>query len=135
MLREFVELGNLTYTGDVNKHDDVSKMKDKYGDLGTLKVLLWREVELSRNHNPDNTFAFDDLGAVPEKALKGRPLDVATKYTRTNFIHGKLADLAQVHSEDWPPAAHDRHYTQAGPSPSRNVYLQIQDQKYVIQCD
>ncbi len=63
----------------MDKYDDVSKMKEQYGELGTLKISLWRENEISRNDNANSTFTPDHFEAVPEKALKGRPLDVATK--------------------------------------------------------
>ena len=64
----------------MEKGDEISKFKDKYGDLGTLKMMIWRERQLIRNENPYSVYDHAEQGGkVPEKALKGRPLDVATK--------------------------------------------------------
>ncbi|OCT51331.1 hypothetical protein CLCR_08692 [Cladophialophora carrionii] len=64
-------------TRDLELDDDVSSFKEKYGDLGTLKVEVWRITLLDAW--PARDYSRKDLETVPEKALKGRPLDVATR--------------------------------------------------------
>ncbi|ETI22677.1 hypothetical protein G647_06753 [Cladophialophora carrionii CBS 160.54] len=64
-------------TRDLELDDDVSSFKEKYGDLGTLKVEVWRITLLDAW--PARDYTRKDLETVPEKALKGRPLDVATR--------------------------------------------------------
>lgn len=64
--------------------DEVHKLHDKYADLGTLKVELWRKVKTgSGNHSTTN---IKDLSAVPEKAIKGRAIDVSTRYSSSTFL-------------------------------------------------
>ncbi|KAI1629870.1 hypothetical protein EDD37DRAFT_73633 [Exophiala viscosa] len=65
-------------TRDLEKGDDTSMFKEKYSELGTLRVEIWRaritgEAEPTRYEAKKNE-------VVPEKALKGRPLDVVTSY-------------------------------------------------------
>ena len=67
----------------MTKYDDASKLKDKYGELGNLKVTLWRERVVEHKGPGTATFDPSTLEAIPEKALKGRPLDVATTYGNT----------------------------------------------------
>jgi hypothetical protein len=57
----------------------VSTFKKKYGDLGTF-IFRVRRVQLGTTY-PVGSYAGQDLGAVPEKALKVRPLDVATQFS------------------------------------------------------
>ena len=63
----------------MDKHDDPATMKKKYTDLGTMVVKLSRSTYkgiINSERNPD----VPTLEAIPEKALKGRPLDVATTF-------------------------------------------------------
>ena len=58
-------------------------MKEKYSKLGILTVELWREQAISLTDAVHNT-KIGSLHSVPEKALKGQALDVAT----TCVLHG-----------------------------------------------
>lgn len=69
----------LICAGDIQRTDDPSQMKALYSDLGLLSITLWRERAITYQEGT-STFAADDLKPIPEKALKGRPLDVATSY-------------------------------------------------------
>jgi hypothetical protein len=64
----------------MERTDDVSTFKDKYGDLGTFRIEVWR-IKLLQKFETEN-HAAKEVGPVPEKALKGRPLDVATRSVR-----------------------------------------------------
>ncbi|KAK5217890.1 hypothetical protein LTR99_003284 [Exophiala xenobiotica] len=68
-------------TRDLDKTDDLDKFREKYGHLGTITVQLWREQKLGSC----NVAAYKarHIGSVPEKALKGRPLDVAIRMVRS----------------------------------------------------
>ena len=52
-------------------------MKDKYEKLGNLEVELWREQALYTSDGSHN-FQADETKPIPEKALKGKPLDVGS---------------------------------------------------------
>lgn len=56
--------------------DDAAKLKDKYGSLGTFVLQLWREQSLG-SYEGASYFSAEALKPVPEKALKGNPLEVA----------------------------------------------------------
>jgi hypothetical protein len=58
--------------------DDISTFKAKYDKLGTTCVEFWRTKTLGQSSVHPEIF-HEDLDAVPEKALKGRPLAVATR--------------------------------------------------------
>jgi hypothetical protein len=65
--------------GDLDTLDDVSQFKDKYGAMGTLLVKLWQvEIGLERPTTRVVEATEEEL-EIPEKALKGRPLDVAAR--------------------------------------------------------
>ena len=64
----------------MEKDDQLSDFKKKYSDLGTFRVDLWREIMGGTGET--GSFGPQNVGAVPEKALKGRPLDVATRLVR-----------------------------------------------------
>ena len=66
----------------MEKADDISTFKAKYGDLGTFRIEVWRTKLLQKI--AFKSHASKEVGPVPEKALKGRPLDVATRSVRTN---------------------------------------------------
>ncbi|KIW66853.1 hypothetical protein PV04_06145 [Phialophora macrospora] len=70
------QFADLT-TRDLELNDDVSTFKKMYGDLGTLKVEVWR-IKLLDSLGADN-YSGKEPESVPEKALKGRPLDLATR--------------------------------------------------------
>jgi hypothetical protein len=67
-------------------NDDVSTFKTMYGDLGTLKVEVW-PIKLLE-WRPTDTYTGNDPESVPEKALKGRPLDVATRSVQSLLCRG-----------------------------------------------
>lgn len=67
----------LIEPGDMEKTDDVSKFKDQYAELGTLRVEMWRDIV--HGDQPLGSYNAKNNEAVPEKALKGRPLDVAAR--------------------------------------------------------
>ena len=62
----------------MEKTDDTSSFKEKYGDLGTIRIQVWRETTHGERELGDRTAKA--MGTVPEKALKGRPLEVATRF-------------------------------------------------------
>jgi hypothetical protein len=57
-------------------------MREKYESLGTISVKVWRKQDLGRR--PIDTDAgvknIGGIDVVPEKALKGRALSLATRY-------------------------------------------------------
>lgn len=55
----------------------MSTFREQYGGLGTFRVELYRAIRLGQEDLTDRTAR--ELDAVPEKALKGRPVDVATR--------------------------------------------------------
>ena len=59
-------------------------MKEMYGQLGLITIKLSHEQEIS-SYEADSTldYKIDALKAVPEKALKGQALDVATTSVST----------------------------------------------------
>ncbi|KIV79490.1 hypothetical protein PV11_07050 [Exophiala sideris] len=65
-------------TRDLDRGDEPSKFKEKYSELGTLKVEIWR-VQITGESTPSR-YQGKEIGSVPEKALKGRPLDVVTSH-------------------------------------------------------
>lgn len=61
-------------------------MKETYGQLGLITIKLSREQILSTHEaNPTQDEKTEALKAVPEKALKGQALDVATTSVIANF--------------------------------------------------
>ncbi|RMZ89405.1 hypothetical protein DV736_g3364, partial [Chaetothyriales sp. CBS 134916] len=93
-------------TRDTTNDDDSSKMKDLYGQLGLLKIQLWRERILLRNPAPKSTYVpkLHLPGSVPEKALKGNPINIATTLEPDTSIHPpvRIYETAKV---DLLPAA------------------------------
>ena len=71
----------LTRSGDTAESDDLSEFPTKYGDLGKFHVEFWRGKRLGLL--PGVSSSAEDVGTVPEKALKGRPLDVASRLVQT----------------------------------------------------
>ena len=64
-------------TREMGETDDTSKFKEKYGELGTIRITVQREgLDGEMRH----TARTKEMAPVPEKALKGRPLDVATRF-------------------------------------------------------
>ena len=61
----------------MERTDEVSTMKEKFGKLGLFTIELWRS-QIRERHEPTSEFKVSTLEAVPEKALKGQALDVAT---------------------------------------------------------
>ncbi|KAJ9609585.1 hypothetical protein H2200_005912 [Cladophialophora chaetospira] len=81
-------------TRDMERTDDINTFKTKYGDLGTFRIEIWR-IKLLQKYETNNT-TIKDVGTVPEKALKGRPLDVATRLapvavSGTNYTYGSAS--------------------------------------------
>ncbi|KAK5465123.1 hypothetical protein LTS15_001686 [Exophiala xenobiotica] len=68
-------------TRDLEKTDDLDKFREKYDQLGTITVKLRREQKLERCD--PGAYKARHSESVPEKALKGRPLDVATRMVRS----------------------------------------------------
>jgi hypothetical protein len=66
-----------SYLGESEEGDDFQKLKDRYKELGTLKVELWRETTGPVTAGT-SAFFMENGAVIPEKALKGKPLDVAT---------------------------------------------------------
>ncbi len=89
--------------------DDTSQFKDKYGKLGTFTVKFWR-VKLGHHVPPLNDLKTNET-AVPEKALKGRPLDVKARFVHTQNIMIWLTKAASC------PNPH-RMWSRQDPSPS-----------------
>ena len=75
--------------GDLTSQDDSSTFREKYGDLGTILVRAYRSEVLFEI--PGFTSTQTDLQAVPEKALKGRSLDVATQFVH---VHPRVLEVA-----------------------------------------
>jgi len=61
----------------LDKGDDPSKFKEKYSVLGILKVTMWR-AHITGKASPSG-YNGKEIESVPEKALKGRPLEVVTR--------------------------------------------------------
>ena len=66
----------------MTEDDDTGQFLELYGDLGTIKVQVEREMVLGttplrRSEKPSSPRS---LQPVPEKGLKGRPLHVASTY-------------------------------------------------------
>ena len=74
-------------SGDLEKTDDLDRYKEKYGQLGTIVVRLWREQTLGRGDL--EAYKARDTESIPEKALKGRPLDVATRSVSSRSQHAR----------------------------------------------
>ncbi|KPI42561.1 uncharacterized protein AB675_9590 [Cyphellophora attinorum] len=69
-------------TRDKTASDDTATWKNKYGDLGKLTVKLYRCQKIgAQQETTHNYFAVgQQTDLVPEKALKGRPLDATTSF-------------------------------------------------------
>ena len=63
--------------GELESHDDTTTLKQKYDQLGTMTVMLKRERQLGQKESSGSRKT-DLPQPIPEKALKGRPLDVGT---------------------------------------------------------
>jgi hypothetical protein len=63
----------------MDETDDMSTLKEKFGKLGLFKLEMWREQQL---YQVDSTSIFeaDAPKPIPEKALKGQPLEVTTTF-------------------------------------------------------
>ena len=70
----------------MEENDNFSEFKEKYGNLGTFCVELWREKCLEVVQ--PGSFSAKNVGVVPEKALKGRPLDVASRLVQMRAVRG-----------------------------------------------
>ena len=68
----------------MEESDDVSEFKEKYGNLGALRIEFWRCQCLETLSK--GSFSTKYVGVVPEKALKGQPLDVASRLVRRNSM-------------------------------------------------
>lgn len=57
-------------------------MREEYENLGTISVRVWRKQNFGhRAKNTDRGVKnIGGIDAVPEKALKGRALSLATRY-------------------------------------------------------
>lgn len=84
--------------GELEKTDNVATLKDAFGNLGTLKIEVWRinkgALKLAGPYTPENA------GSVPEKALKGQPIDVKTRLVLTREHRIKAHSILGLHL--WP---------------------------------
>jgi hypothetical protein len=57
-------------------------MREKYESLGTISVKVWRKRDFGRRPKVTDTGVknIGGIDVVPEKALKGRALSLATRY-------------------------------------------------------
>ena len=58
-------------------------MREGYESLGTISVQVWRKQDFGRRRGRNRDPGVKNIGgidAVPEKALKGRALSLATRY-------------------------------------------------------
>ncbi len=65
--------------------DEMLEMKENYGNLGLLTLHLWREQELYQSDATTDA-SMETLAPVPEKALKGQALQVATTYACASLL-------------------------------------------------
>ena len=82
----------LTMVGHAVDADELKEMKAKYNELGTLKAVFHREMMhgLMDSYNP----VVNNTGVVPEKALKGRSLDVSAQYVSLVIKTSHTADAS-----------------------------------------
>jgi hypothetical protein len=59
----------------------VEDMREKYESLGTISVKVWRKQDFGQRAKDTDTGVknIGGIDAVPEKALKGRALSLATR--------------------------------------------------------
>jgi hypothetical protein len=64
----------------------VEDMREEYESLGTISVQVWRKQDFGRRAENTDTGVknIGGIDAVPEKALKGRALSLATRYYQFN---------------------------------------------------
>jgi hypothetical protein len=64
--------------GELSRIDREEGFKSKYDQLGSIKIEAWRYVVASKSKlaHVDN---WGPLGAFPEKVLKDRALEIATR--------------------------------------------------------
>jgi len=57
-------------------------MREEYESLGTISVQVWRKQDFGRRAKTPGPGmkTIGGIDAVPEKALKGRALSLATRY-------------------------------------------------------
>ncbi|ETN45997.1 uncharacterized protein HMPREF1541_00180 [Cyphellophora europaea CBS 101466] len=68
-------------TCDLEVEDDRSKFKEMFGNLGSIKVEMYREKLCGYTESSGKARVSPrSSDPIPEKGLKGRPLDVATTY-------------------------------------------------------
>ena len=74
----------------MDESDNKAEFKQKYGDLGTLCVEVWHADYVRDGEHTDREET-QKIGVdnVPEKAVKGRPLHVATRYACDRDITGR----------------------------------------------
>jgi hypothetical protein len=63
--------------------DDMSALKEMYNDLGTFRIELWRTTKLG--YTDHSSKMASSVNAVPEKAVKGRLLDLTTRLALNAF--------------------------------------------------
>jgi hypothetical protein len=71
------------YTGDAANHMNTEDMKTKYSNLGLITVHA-RPYKMDHDREAfDRAEKLQDLGVVPEKALKGQALSLSTRFMFT----------------------------------------------------
>lgn len=65
----------------MEKADDIATLKKMYSDLGTIKISVWRVDRTGTTHSAPARVP-KSTEPVPEKALKGRPIDITTRWVR-----------------------------------------------------
>ncbi|ETN45995.1 uncharacterized protein HMPREF1541_00178 [Cyphellophora europaea CBS 101466] len=81
--------------------DNLNEWQHKYGALGTLEIQMHRKrkIRTRQADSNDNATALETVESVPEKALKGKALDVATIHrpiagrTRPSITHTEPVDM------------------------------------------
>lgn len=69
---------SLTGVDDDHPNVSLAEMKQRYADLGTIRIEVWRRKGTkTRLSKPKDLWAEDK--AVPEKAFKGEAIDLATR--------------------------------------------------------
>lgn len=72
----------LRGTGELTRDDDMASFKSKYDKFGIMEVRISKAVDCGVSDKPAAAIS-QPVGSIPEKALKGRPLDVSTECGKT----------------------------------------------------
>ena len=67
----------IDFLGDITATDELKSLASQYDQLGTLEVRITREMDYGDTERRSK--AVNNTGIIPEKALKGRSLNVAAQ--------------------------------------------------------